>query len=259
MRFGRVRSIFGVVSLDPIVAYANLSRLGGTRGLIVAHVDRRTPPDADVLVFDGLATLMASVSSLHSDMVIVLCAGPLQLASMPGLIPVDYSIVEAASYDLLRPDYMKVIRSAVKGSGCLRVKPINTDYVLASIIEATASDGAILIDMNSLFGMCNALARKLVRDELVKVFTLGNGDLSALLEKLDSIADKSIQDRVDKMKASLATEDFKRLVLAVRTLNRGKSSASSLGSKYKLEAFEISYFHKMCAQVVDNRGARKHG
>ncbi len=257
MKFGRVRSIFGVVSLNPIIAYTKLSRLGNTRGLIVAHVDRSPPPDADILIFDGLYSLTSSVSTLHTDMVIVLCAGPLQLETIPDIKPIDYTIDDSYEIELVSPDYMKVIRSATKGSGCVRIRPTSLNHVLPSIIEATVESGAILLELNALLSMCNNVARSMVRDELVKVFNRGGKDVAPLLTKLDNISDKSIQGRVDGLKKAIDTDDFRRLALAVKTLSAGKSNAASLGSKHKLEAFEISYFGKMCAH--SNIGSNKKG
>ena len=252
MMYGQAKLIYGCVSLSTLTVLREMSNvLKKHPQIIVDTVDSIDEgiPEAEVVIFNGLDALLTNRSDIHSDMVVILCAGPLVLDSFPELIPLDYQKSLSYEYDLLKPSWKLVAARVLR-------KPTTPPAVisrtkksqLSMIVDSTITGSDFINGFNRLSSVCNHKARNDVRKHIALIIT-EKEQPSELLQFLRNLF--TDQMAYTDLERSLKTKDTANLFNAVRlVLESGMAKAKSIANKQEVELFELRYLAKLCKEQL---------
>jgi hypothetical protein len=248
-KLGYVAHIFGVISTSPIDVY--LSAKKSFKKYTVAYVDynETSVEDVDILIFNGVKTFLGCVNSLKSNMVAIVCGGPLQIDSLPSVIPLDYSKSLSYRFDLKKIEFSNVLkRLKSEETKPKKVKSLKIDH-LTLILDNTAGGGVLLTEWNKMQSVINMTGRNILRAALQEIL-LGKKPITHLKDSADFIKSDEILKRLDDVAKKMKTQDFANLSKVITaSFNSAKPiNIKSEAKKNNLDEFELVFFRKMIAQ-----------
>lgn len=250
MKFGYTKEVFGVISTSPVDVYTHVSKVLPDHDVSLVEYGETSLPDCDVAVFASLKTFIDCRKSINSNMVTVVCGGPLQVDSIPDIVPLDYKKSLSYVFDIIQPEYRQVKKAVLsKKSTPKKVSQIKISH-LTLIIDNTASGGVLATDWNRLMSVLNGSARNKLRAALVSVFD-ENKPID-VVQSAGSFLQKGTpaHDYLLSVMTVLKSKPFKTLrqIIVESFDTEKKSSIETIMRRHKVEEegkFEIVFFRKM--------------
>lgn len=251
MEYGYAKAVFGLLSVSPLTALQKISTAAKRYPeLIVDSMDsiRDILPDADIVVFTSMDIFISNHRKIHKDMVCVICSGPLLLDSIPGLRPLDYSKNVSYAFDILKPEWVKVVRAARISTKKLKPTKLRVKKIshLTAIADSTVSGSEFILQFNSLNAVCNHKARHDLR-RACSEYILGKSKFKTLEARVQKIFKKKsvYSDLISSIRKKNSKKTFEVVQFAYE--NTITSAAKHI-KKYDLESFEVRFLLKMVTE-----------
>lgn len=234
LEFGSCRVLYGCVGMTATEVYSTISRMKNLTALVLEG--STSVNDCDIAVVDTVATLMVCRPFIHSNMVVIVCDSPVNIASLSDITPYDYTGDIFGNFELRQPAKISSPKSSA-----IKIQKRKNDLVLEAVQSIVVI--GFLTEYNSIMAKLNGVARKGLR---AKIISLMRG-ASTVEQMEDYLASMSVDST--NFIAKLRTPYFKSLSKAVIYRVQGHSLAY-VKKHYRIEdEYEISYFAKMMNEM----------
>ena len=183
MDYGKAKAIFGVTYSAALNLYQETCRSFSKRHVLVDMIETGggMVNDCDILIVDKVSVLGGLKQFIHSEMVVIVCDGPLTLSTVVGLKPLDF--VLDASYQVHHKaiDFALVSKAERHAAEAFSISFKKID-LLPSIIDSTITHGHILPALNSIQSILNSKARDKVRRAIGLKLLGKSSDLNDVLD-----------------------------------------------------------------------------
>lgn len=211
--------------------------------------------DADLVICSSYASLVGIKDYLHSEMVVIVCDGPLIISCLTTATPLDF--VRPVSYKFeFRPiDYRQVV-TALKRKTTVELLAEGFD-VIGMVTANSMSGGLILTQLNKVQSYFDALARNRLRCLFVEALDADDATAGAI-----ALRDFIKAECTQKEHLADASAFYRRLVkdgvllklrAAFKEIRAGKNLAST-AKKHDIELFELNYLNKMSRNIDQAAG-----
>ena len=248
MKKGFARELYGVISTTSFTVEQNLAKLLTKHDeVLIGVVDSLSDalPDSDIVIFSDFISFMNCSRKIHSEMIVIVCAGPIQLVSLENCTALDYTRKISYEFTIIAPNYKEVVKQVLsnkKKNKPVSLKTVNKNH-LSMIADSTVTASPLINGLNKVVAVSNHNARLELRKKL-SGFILGkvkSKEIEALCESFFN--DEGIYLELIKGLRPKNSKNICKTIILFR--EKGMDKANKICKDKGVDLFEARYLYKM--------------
>ena len=239
-KLGYVRQHFGVISKSALTTYLAISKSFSSLDVKLIDIGQ-TVELCDIAIFNGVKTYLSNVSHVNSEMIAIICGGPLQINDIEGIVPLDYD--KSLSYEFHIHDFnMKAIKTALKSKEKIKVATLSVDNLLL-VIDNIATEGWLLTDYNKVTSILNMTSRNNLRAAFVNLIVHNQFDFDE--KKIVQVSSTEFSEKLSILRKKIKSSKGQTLIKAIQASIVPNANIKSIVRNSGVEEFELQFFRKM--------------
>lgn len=212
--------------------------------------------DADIIIVDGVDTLVSVDQYLNENMVVIICDSIVNLLRTNSA-PLDYEV----NYNMTIK-YFDVVEAYITRSMNTNhdsvVPIVNKDITIATVIERVATEGMILKHFNKVQSYLDQLARNQIRSFLSKLLT-NQISIEAFAKEVNKMANNSAIKTEIKSFYTVLAKHVPVLQRCMSLIIDKGYSPVRVAKQFSAQEFELVFLHKLILSSSNGRSSGSVG